>query len=406
MKILLAHNAYQQPGGEDIVYRNEIQLLRRRGHEVLEYLDDNQRIPGLNSLQLAIDTVWSRSSYKRMSRALADYRPDLVHFHNTFPLISPSAYYAAFKRSVPIVQTLHNYRLVCPNALLLRDGIPCEDCMGKTFAWPGVVHACYRGSKRASLGVATMLAAHNVIGTWQTKVDIYIALSDFARQKFIARGLPKDRIVVRPNYVLEDTADGEGRGGYVLYVGRLSQEKGISVLLSAWAQMERKIPLILVGEGDESRSVVEATKRMDHVTWLGTRSKEQVLSLMRQAQMLILPSVCYENFPVVVAEAYATGLPVVASRIGCLPEIIRNGETGLLFRAADSADLVDVVYRLWDMAHVMEMRKRARFEFESKYSSESAYLALINIYRIAVSRTASSDVVHTVAAEQAGRMTT
>jgi glycosyltransferase involved in cell wall biosynthesis len=390
MKILTAHNTYQQAGGEDIVYTNEVHLLRRYGHEVAEYLDDNRKIPEMSGIQLAIDTVWSRSSYKRISEVLEDFRPDLVHFHNTFPLISPSVYYAASKRGVPIVQTLHNYRLICPNAMLLRDGKPCEDCIEKTLPWPGIAHACYRGSKRASLGVATMLTAHNVIGTWQKKVDVYIALSEFARKKFIARGLPKNRIVVRPNYVLDDTEEGDGRGGYVLYVGRLSQEKGISVLLSAWAQMDRKIPLIIVGEGHESCSLIEARERMDHVTWLGARPKEHVRSLMRQAQMLIFPSVCYENFPLVIAEAYASGLPVVASRIGCLPDIIRNGATGRLFRAADPVDLVDVVGRLWNTADIFAMRKSARSEFETKYSSKLAYNTLNSIYRDAISGRVSS----------------
>ncbi len=196
MKIALVHNYYQQPGGEDEVFADEGALLEARGHQVVRYTAHNDRIAGMRAPVLAQVTVWNRAVYRELRAFIRKERPAVMHFQNTFPLISPASYYAARAEGVPVVQTLHNYRLLCPNALFFRDGHVCEDCLGKSIPWPGVAHACYRGSRTASGVVASMLSIHRALRTWTEMIDVYVVLSEFARQKFIEGGLPSEKIVV------------------------------------------------------------------------------------------------------------------------------------------------------------------------------------------------------------------
>ncbi len=246
--MLLLHNRYQQPGGEDQVFAAEGNLLEAHGHQVLRYTRHNDQVTDQNPLALAGATVWNQAVYRELRTLIRRERPQVAHFHNTLPMISPAAYYAARAEGVPVVQTLHNYRLLCPNALFYRDGQVCEDCLGKAVPWPGVVHACYRESRASSGAVATMLTAHRAIGTWKKAVDMYVALTEFARQKFVQGGLPAEKIVVKPNFIEPDPGSGEGRGHYALFVGRLSQEKGVDTLLAAWEQLGEKVPLKIVGD--------------------------------------------------------------------------------------------------------------------------------------------------------------
>jgi hypothetical protein len=196
MRQLLVHNRYQQPGGEDAVFEAEAALLQRHGHDVEQWVEDNREIPTTPTARLAAHTVWSSPAVRRLEAILHRTRPEVVHFHNTFPLISPAAYVTCRRQGVPVVQTLHNYRLICPNAMLFRDGHPCEECVGRVVPWPGVVHACYRGSRAQTAVAAAMLATHRVRGTWTRDVDVYVALTQFARGKFLRGGLPETRIVV------------------------------------------------------------------------------------------------------------------------------------------------------------------------------------------------------------------
>jgi glycosyltransferase involved in cell wall biosynthesis len=385
MKVLVAHNAYQHAGGEDIVFRNETQLLRQHGHEVFEYFDDNCRVHELGNVRLAIETMWSRPSYKRVSAVLAEFRPDVAHFHNTFPLISPSAYYAAKRHGVAVVQTLHNFRLLCTNAIFLRNGRVCEDCLGKKICLPGIIHGCYRGSRTASAGVAAMVAMHRTMGTWSKAVDLYIALSEFARSKFIQGGLPAEKLVVKPNGLSEDPGQGPGDANFALYAGRLSTEKGIGILLSAWSRIGRDLPLKIVGDGPASGEVRQACHETTGVEWLGMQPRPRVVSLMKQAQFIVIPSICYENFPAVAVEAFATGTPVVASNIGSLPSIVDDGRTGLLFQPGDVADLRAKALALAsDSNRLAAMRRQARTEFETRYSPSASYPLLIEAYRRAI----------------------
>jgi glycosyltransferase involved in cell wall biosynthesis len=388
MKVLVAHNSYQHAGGEDAVFDNEARLLRQSGQEIREYLDDNHRIAEFSSTRLGIETLWSRSSYKRLSAVLAEFRPDVVHFHNTFPLISPSVYYAARNHGVPVVQTLHNYRLFCPAAAFFRDGKVCEDCLDKS-RWQAVRHACYRQSRSASSAVAAMLSFHHWYGTWKNLVNCYIALSEFSRAKFIEAGLPPEKIVVKPNFVLPDPGVGPESREYAVFLGRLSEEKGLRTLVQAWAHVNRNCRLRVIGEGpllNEIRSEISRSA-LSHVRLDGSLSHQESLSALQGARIFILPSNCYENFPMTIAEAYACGVPVLASRLGAMQEIVHDGCTGLHFTPGDADDLAKKVE--WAWAHPEEMRamgRNARAEYELKYSAERNYNLLLAIYHQTIHR--------------------
>lgn len=384
MRVLLVHNQYQQPGGEDEVFIAEGELLEAYGHSVSRYVVHNDSVNGMSRLALAKDTIWNGSAYQDLRALIRKERPQVAHFHNTFPLVSPAAYYAARAEGVPVVQTLHNYRLLCSNALLFREGRVCEDCLKKTIPWPGMVRACYRGSRSSSGAVGAMLSAHRALGTWTGMVDLYVALTEFARQKFIQGELPAEKIVVKPNFLHADPGAGKGEGEYVLFVGRLSREKGVDTLLAAWERLRGRVPLKIVGEGPLAPEVAEAAKRLVGVEWVGKRPKDRVLALMKGAQALILPSVWYEGFPMVIVEAYATGLPVVASDLGSMSSLIDHGRTGLHFQPGNSEDLAAKLN--WAYAHPNElgrMRQEARKEFEAEYTAQRNYRSLMHIYRTA-----------------------
>src|SRR5215218_8642966 len=280
MKVLAVHNSYQQPGGEDQVFLAETALLEAYGHRMVRYTTHNDQIAEMNHMALAVNTVWNSSTYQELRTLIHREQPDVAHFHNTFPLISPAGYYAAKAEGLPVIQTLHNYRLFCTNSVFFRDGHVCEDCVGKTPPWPGVLHSCYRGSRTTSGTVATMLTAHRTLRTWTKTVDTYIALTEFAREKAIQGGLPAGTLMVKPHFVHPDPGLDKGGGGYALFVGRLSPEKGTKTLLSAWRQLRGELPLKIVGDGPLAPETAEAARRVPGVKWLGRRSLEEVYKLM------------------------------------------------------------------------------------------------------------------------------
>ncbi len=379
MNVVVVHNYYQQPGGEDQVFAAEAALLENNGHGVIRYEEDNSRITSHNAAVAAIDAVWSSKSARSIAGITHHNKAEVVHFHNTFPLISPAAYYAVQKEGAAVVQTLHNFRLLCPSATLFRDGIVCEECMDQRSFRPAMAHKCYRASRPATAAVAAMLTLHRAVGTWRRKVDLYIALSEFARKKFVAGGLPANRIVVKPNFVSPDPGMGTGSGGYALFVGRLSAEKGISVLASAWRELSN-IPLVVAGDGP-----LASTEWPPGVSSLGRQPREKILELMREARVLIFPSVCYETGPLSILEAFACGLPVIASNLGSIAERVTHQRTGLLFNPGDAADLACKVRWAFEHPEAVEaMRAAARREFEEKYTAETNYKMLISIYEMAI----------------------
>lgn len=376
MKILIVHNSYQHQGGEDTVVEAEAALLRRHGVEVDVYRRHNDELQQMSRAKAALSSIWSHESASEAEQRCRKFQPDIIHVHNTFPLISPSLYWMAERLRIPVVQTLHNYRFVCPQAMFLRDGKVCEDCVGK-MPWRAIVHKCYRDSAMQSAVSVSMLAAHRAIGTYRERITRFIALSHFSREKFIAGGLPANRISVKPNFfVSRDVPQWEERQGG-MFAGRLSFEKGLDVLSGA-ARLLESCAVKVVGKGPLEQDV----KQVFQSNYLGFRPQGQLIDLLRKALYLVAPSTCYENFPLVVVEAFANGTPVIASRHGSFAELVKDGVTGLLFTPGDAADLATRIS--WADAHPEEMKRMgqaARKEYETRYTPERNYQLLSEIYR-------------------------
>lgn len=378
----MAHNYYQQPGGEDRSFAAEADVLERHGHSVHRFTMHNDSVKGMGKVQLARATIWNKNIFDELRDLFRQQKFHVAHFQNTFPLISPAAYYAAQEERTPVIQHLRNYRLACPNALFFRDGHVCEDCMGKAVPWPGVVHGCYRDSKVQSAAVATMLTVHRARRTWTQQVDKYITLSEFARQKFIETGIPAEKIVVKPNFLQDDPGVGNGTGEYMLFVGRMVPEKGVWTVLKAWQKLGG-IPIKMVGDGpifEEAQAFVQQHGLSD-VELTGRLTPEDTLNAMKNARCVIVPSEWYEPFGRVAVEAFAVGTPVIASKIGAITELVENDYNGLHFTAADPADLAAKVEQVWaDPQKTAMMGKNARQVYEEKYTAERNYAFLKQIY--------------------------
>ena len=387
MRVLTAHNHYLISGGEDKSRESEDRLLTNYGHHVDSYTLDNQTIKKLGLFRTAIRTIWSNESYLDIQKRLRETKYDIFHCENTFPLISPSVYYAANAEGVPVVQSLRNYRLLCVNAYLYRNHQVCEDCIGKFLPWPGIVHGCYKGSQLGSAVVAFMLSFHRLLKTYQKHVDIFVVLTEFAKQKFIEAGLPEEKLLIKPNFVDPDPKIGEGKGGFALFVGRLSEEKGLHLLLQSWQTLSKHIPLKIVGDGPLLKYVQDCIHRIPGIEYLGRKTTQEIYQLMGQAKALILPSQWYEGFPRVIIEAYAKGTPIIASKLGAMQTAIDHQRTGLHFTPGSSTELVQQVE--WMLSYPLEwqaMRREARSEFEAKYTADRNYDRLMEIYQLAIER--------------------
>lgn len=389
MVILFVHNYYREPGGEDEGVRQERDLLAAAGHRIVEYNRSSIEIPvnGLASrIRLGAGAIWSQRTFEDLGALLKREKPDVAHFHNIVPLISPSAYYACAEAGVPVVQTLHNYRLFCPAGTMLRRGHVCEDCVEHGLS-RSVLHSCYRESAVQTGTLALMLASHRALGTWARKVDCYIARTEFARHKFIQAGLPPEKIVVKPCFVDPDPGPRDGPGETVLFVGRLSPEKGLRTLIKAWEHLCGRVPLRIAGDGP-LRPELEAEVRrrgIAGITFLGRLDGPGVLSELRRARFLVFPSEWYEGLPLAIVEAFACGVPVIASRIGSMVEIVEDGQTGCHFTPGDSEDLVAKVE--WAWTHPKEvalMSPNARAQYEAKYTAERNYELLRRINQRAI----------------------
>ncbi len=380
MKILVVHNRYQIPGGEDTVVTQELALLRANGVEVETFFVNNDGITTrLEKIKTAAQVIYSWEMRNRIGRTLREFKPDAMHVHNTFPLLSPSIYDAARDMSCPVVQTIHNYRLVCANATLFREGKVCLECVGKALPWPAVRHRCYRGSAVGSASVALMLVANRLRGAWSQGVDRFLMLTPFARDFFLENtNIPPEKMRVKPN-AAADPGVGQGAGGYAFFAGRLSPEKGIGVLLEA-AKQGLGLPLKIAGQGP-LEAVVREAHAAGQVEYLGPQAPEQVRILMKNAAFLLLPSLWYEGLPMVVPEALGAGLPIVASAIGSLASLVEPEQTGLLVPAGDAAALATACRRLGaDLPLLASMRIQARARYVLSYQPANNFALLASIY--------------------------
>lgn len=387
MRVLLAHNFYQSssPSGEDSVYREERALLESNDVEVIPYERHSDTLSGANWLELtrsALDVAWSHRSYGEVRELVERTQPDVAHFHNTFPLISPSAYAACQDAGVPVVQTLHNFRLVCPGAMLFRENRPCEECLSGSLL-PALRHRCYRHSLPATAAVVRALHVNRRKGTYTSLVNRYIALTQFARARFVTGGLPASLIEIKPNGLSQPPAVGDGSGGYAVFVGRLGEEKGIRVLLEACGQLP-DVPVRIVGDGPLRVELEEISRRHSlNVTFTGRLPRDQVAREIGRATVAILPSLCFEGLPMVAIEAFACGTPVIASGLGSLGEIV-DDRFGRRFEAGNATALAATVREVINQKEALvTMRSAARSEFEQRYSPAANYRSLMRIYEAA-----------------------
>ena len=385
MKVLMVHNHYRLPGGEDEVFHREKELLRAAGHQVLEYTRHNNEFVEsgfLRQAKVGLRSVWAFDTTEALRLLLQREKPDVVHFHNTFPLVSPAAYHLCHQQQIPAVQSLHNPRLMCPAATCYRDGGVCEDCSGRTVPWPGVVHACYHQSYLQTAMIAGMLTAHRLLDTWRRRVDAYIVFTEFFRQKFIAAGLPPEKIFLKPHFVTFDPGMRQGLGNYALFIGRLAPEKGVATLLGAWRTLSH-VPLWIQGQGLMEDEVHRFAEGNPSVRLLRRLSREECFEVIKGARFLVWPSEgYYESFGLAAIEAFACGVPVIASRTGAMTETVEDGKTGLHFAAGDTRDLAAKVEWAWThRSEINAMGALARAEYEAKYTAEQNYPQLLEIYR-------------------------
>ena len=387
MRIAFVHNHYRTdtPSGEDTAVELETRLLRDAGCEVFRYTrasDEIARFSPAQKAALALRAIWSREDQARLSVFLDETEPDVVHVHNTFPLISPAAIATVAARGIPVVATLHNFRTFCVNAQLFRDGRPCEDCVGHS-PWPGLAHRCYRRSLPMSATIAASIAFHRRRGTWTRDVTRFIALSNFARDRFVASGMPADRIDVIPNFVDWPKQAPSQERNYFLYLGRINYEKGLDFLASAWSSEMGE--LCVVGNGPTRAAVERQLSGVGGVTFLTAQAHDRAMEILANARALIIPSRVYEGSPVVLAEAYARGVPVIGPRHGAFAEYVEDGETGRLFRPGEVTHLRECIRVFQTAATAERMGENARRVFERTFAPEHHRAQLLRMYQAVAS---------------------
>ncbi|GAB4494480.1 MAG: glycosyltransferase family 4 protein [Raineya sp.] len=381
MKILLLHNKYLHYGGEDSVFEAEKNLLMAKGHQVESLIFQNKALHSLtDKLRAGLYSIYNPTARKLLKEKIAAFEPQIIHVHNFWKEASPAVFYEAAAQQIPIVFTLHNFRLLCANALLLRQGKICELCTQSVLPLSAIRYACY-DNRLLSAQITMLSTFHKIAGTWKNKVDAYICFSNFAKKKFLhsALKLPEERLFVKPNFV-EDKGEGEAkeRKAFFLYVGRLSEQKGIATLLEA--SQQAKCQLEIIGGGDLEPLVRSYADQNPNIIYHGFRDKKFVLDKMKQAKALMFPSVSYEGMPLVILEAFSTGLPVLISDIDNLNEIVQDSYNGWLFEPQNSQDLAEKIKMIQNLENYAEFCKNARHTYQSLYTPEASYQKLIAIY--------------------------
>ena len=388
MKILIIHNRYVYPGGEDQVVTAEKRMLEKFGHEVILHEQSNSEIGNLTLPQklsfILKDAYWSRHSYQTISRLIKEEKPDIAHFHNTFFLVTPSAYDACYDAKIPIVQTLHNYRFLCPIGIFYRQGRICEDCLqkGKISA---IINRCWRDSHLSSLVLTRIIKNIERKKVLSEKINHFIALTPFSRQKFIDSGFNGEKITIKPNFIDFELRPSREEGKYGLFVGALRDYKGITALVNAWKILKKDFPLKIIGNGPLYHELKKQCYGT-HIELLGAKPLEETLELIKRSLFVVVPSECYENFPRVIIEAFACRVPVVATDHGALKDLITHGKTGLLFEWGSVNDLAAKIHSLIRTPSLAkELGMNARKQYEEHYTVEKNYEILMDIYNHALS---------------------
>lgn len=391
MKILIAHNRYRERTGEDAVFDREVELLKSNGHDVTSWTVDNRDIKTegfLRKFQLVKSTVWSQASYGDFLKRILGLQPDIVHVHNTLPILSPAVFHACSKAQIPVVHTLHNYRLACPSTSFFLSGEICEKCISSSLVH-SIKHACYRDSRMQTAAVAAMLMYHRWKGTWGNKIDGYIALSEFQKSKLSHLGIAREKIYVKPNFIGGDfeRLNAPKFGTYYLFVGRLIDEKGIQLLIDGYQRAETSYPLFILGPGYLKDKVVEASQMNSKIRYVGTQSKSDVLKWMKNAIALLFPSVWYECSPMTILEAYSCSLPVISTDFGAIPDMVQHRATGYIFSPAIPQELSDAIH--WTEANPqrwIEIKRQLPEKIRPTFFEKENYKRLIEIYRAVTSK--------------------
>ncbi len=385
MKILQVHNRYEQLGGEDTVLELEKELLTSHGHTVDSFGVSNEDLDSsgiINKVKLGAMTLWSQKSYRAIGEYLESSPPDIVHVHNTFPQLSPSIYWAIQKKHIPIVQTLHNYRLTCANGLLMRQGKPCELCVDG-FALPALKHKCYRDNILSTGALVGMQQLHKTIGTFKYKIDRYIALSNFAKDIMVRAGLPEEKILVKPNFVSKPNIEVvPERKKQVMFLGRLAYEKGVDLLLDAWKQADTQdYKLLIVGDGENRGVLEEQAKRMDDVEFVGWLERPRALAQIAASEYLVMPSRWYEGLSMVLLESLSLGTPVIVPNVAAFLDVV-TPQTGFFFDQQNPNSLIPALEQaLQTTPEVWQAMSQANItRHQEHYSPEVNYKQLIEIY--------------------------
>lgn len=382
MRVLILHNYYRLRGGEQGVVNAEQDLLESHGHEVRRLTFDNEHIPsGVGKWAAMLRSIHNSSSYRQTRAVLEEFRPDVMHVHNTFYVASPSVYKAARDCGVPVVQSLHNFRLICPSIYLMHNGQIYEESVQKTFPVDAIRKRVTHDSFVQSLVVASITATHKIRGTYRKSIDRYIVFTEFAKSIFLqsSLGVPADRFAIKPNFIQDPGWDEDSKGDFYTFVGRLSPEKGINVLLKAALNGDFKLKIL--GDGPLKDDVIEASRQREQIEYLGLQGRESVLNTLRQSRGLIFPSLWYEGMPLVIVEALASGCPVVVSKLGNPGHMIEDRVSGLHFEPGDAMDLVRQVQHMEDQADLRRsLGQGARQAYEDHYTPERNYDSLLQIY--------------------------
>lgn len=386
MKVLFVHNRYRYYGGEDVAVEMEADILTTHGHETKTIIFDNDEIEGLISkINTGLKAIYNKVSAEILQTNIDNFKPDVIHVHNLFFVASPSILYQANKNNIPVIFTLHNYRLICANALLLRDNHICELCIDKKFPLSGIKYKCYRNSTADSALVTAITSIHKLAGTWKNKANKYIVLTEFGKSRFLnsALDIKPDKFVVKPNFIYDPGVGETKRTSQYLFVGRISPEKGADILLEAFASRP-EMSIQIIGEGPQQAYLEQEYRHCANIKFLGKKNKSEVLAMMKSCKALLFPSIWYEGLPFTIIEAFATGTPVITSRLGSMAEIVEHGYNGYHFNPGDKNDLIQQILKFEGNANNYKLYENARQTFIEKYHPDIHLKSVIELYKNAM----------------------